>query len=78
MFASLITPFSRLRARAATGANDRKSLGDLALDADALRRQRLRLRDLDDRLLADIGLTRDEAQEEARRPLWDVPTHWRR
>lgn len=51
----------------------RPSLLDLLL----LRRQRLRLGKLDARLLEDIGLTRSEAEEEARRALWDVPRHWR-
>lgn len=33
-------------------------------------RQRGLLRDLDDHLLADIGLTRDQANREAHKPLW--------
>ena len=33
-------------------------------------RQRRRLRDLDDRLLADIGLTRQQADIEAGKPFW--------
>lgn len=41
-------------------------------------RQRRRLAELDDALLRDIGLTRDEARAEARRPLWDVPESWLR
>lgn len=44
----------------------------------ALRRQRRQLRDLDDAQLADIGLTRYEAEVESRRPAWDVPAGWRR
>ncbi|SEL07754.1 Uncharacterized conserved protein YjiS, DUF1127 family [Roseovarius azorensis] len=39
----------------------------------AVRRQRLTLRELDDRALADIGLTRQAALTEARRPFWDLP-----
>jgi uncharacterized protein YjiS (DUF1127 family) len=31
---------------------------------------------LDDHLLADIGITRAEAEHEAARPLWDAPAHW--
>ena len=34
------------------------------------RRQRLRLKDLDDRILKDIGISRAEADREARRPFW--------
>lgn len=43
----------------------------------ALRRQRGRLAALDDHLLADIGVTRDQALQEAARPAWDAPAHWR-
>ncbi|NGQ91123.1 DUF1127 domain-containing protein [Rhodobacter sp. HX-7-19] len=42
-----------------------------------LRRQRLALARLDDRLLADIGLTPDAARIESERPVWDAPAHWR-
>jgi uncharacterized protein YjiS (DUF1127 family) len=34
------------------------------------RRQRNRLLELDDRLLKDIGVTRDQAREEGRKALW--------
>ena len=34
------------------------------------RRQRLHLKDLDDRMLKDIGLSRAEADQEARTPFW--------
>jgi uncharacterized protein YjiS (DUF1127 family) len=27
-------------------------------------------------MLADIGLTREQARREAARPLWDVPRNW--
>jgi len=47
-------------------------------DLLALSRQRRALADLDPHVLADIGLTRDEALTEARRPIWDVPESWRR
>lgn len=42
----------------------------------ALRRSRLRLAELDDHLLRDIGLTRGEASLEAERVSWDAPAHW--
>lgn len=42
-----------------------------------LHRQRARLARLDDHMLRDIGLTRAEAETEATRAPWDVPTHWR-
>ncbi len=36
----------------------------------ARRRQRQALLELEDHLLADIGLTRDQAELEARKPFW--------
>ncbi|MCH2163799.1 MAG: DUF1127 domain-containing protein [Marinovum sp.] len=39
-------------------------------------RQRQDLARLDDAQLRDLGLTRQEAQDEASRPAWDVPNHW--
>jgi len=43
----------------------------------ARRRQRAHLLRLDDHLLRDIGLTRADVLDEAARPFWDVPRHWR-
>lgn len=43
-----------------------------------LRRERKALADLDDYLLDDIGVTRNEALREARKPFWDAPSHWMR
>lgn len=40
-------------------------------------RSRQALRHLDDHILTDIGLTREQAEAEATRPAWDVPPHWR-
>lgn len=34
------------------------------------RRQRHALRELDDRLLRDVGLSRDQARTECRKPFW--------
>ena len=44
------------------------------LDALAVYRQRRALARLDDHALQDIGITREEAIAEARRPIWDI-TH---
>jgi uncharacterized protein YjiS (DUF1127 family) len=44
----------------------------------AVRRQRRDLARLDDNALKDIGISRYEADIEARRPAWDVPQHWLR
>lgn len=38
--------------------------------------QRKTLSLLDDHMLRDIGITRDEAEKEAAQSLWDVPRHW--
>lgn len=60
------------RSRACPHTRRRASLLDLL----ALVRQRRKLADLDEAALRDIGVTRKEAQEEAKRPAWDVPHHW--
>lgn len=41
-------------------------------------RERRALSRLDDAALNDIGITREEAMIEARRPLWDAPQAWRK
>ncbi len=46
----------------------RASLGDMF----AVYRERRALARLDDSALRDIGLTREEADREAKRPIWDV------
>lgn len=56
----------------------RRSFFAPVLDLMALYRQRQRLAELPDHLLDDLGLTRESAREEATRPLWDAPGHWRR
>lgn len=42
----------------------------------SLWRQRRALARLDNAALDDIGLTRRQAEAEARRPLWDAPEFW--
>lgn len=43
----------------------------------AVRRQRKALVRLDDAALRDMGLTRSDVDQEAKRALWDVPANWR-
>ena len=43
----------------------------------ATRRQRRELQSLSQHILDDIGVTATEAAAESKRPLWDVPAHWR-
>ncbi|WP_170758588.1 DUF1127 domain-containing protein [Ruegeria lacuscaerulensis] len=47
-------------------------------DALSLRRQRRNLARLDDRALEDIGITREQAEAEASRPIWDAPQFWQK
>ena len=50
----------------------------LALRAEdkVIRRSRERLAEYDDRLLSDIGLTREQALGHASRPEWAAPDLW--
>lgn len=43
----------------------------------AARRERRRLAEMPDHLLRDIGLTREQANAEASRRLWDASANWR-
>lgn len=43
-----------------------------------VRRTRIDLANLTDTQLHDIGLSRQDVQEELSRPIWDVPRNWRR
>lgn len=45
-------------------------------NAHALWRQRRALRSLDGAALCDIGVTRAQAEAEAKRPVWDAPQNW--
>ena len=75
MFASLHTSDYAIGHMPLRGA-PRRLLARLSA-ALAVRRQRAALATLPEAMLADIGLTRDEALSEAQRPLWDVPASWR-
>jgi uncharacterized protein YjiS (DUF1127 family) len=61
---------------ATTHISPRASLLLRLRHAFAMRRQRRALAALDDHMLADIGLSRSEAEAEAGLPLWDAPRHW--
>ena len=57
----------------------RRSLGDIFRKLHlllVLRRDRRRLAVLDDHLLRDIGISRDDALREAERKGWDAPDYW--
>jgi uncharacterized protein YjiS (DUF1127 family) len=68
---TLISSYSAALPRAS-----RPSLMTRVFWALSLQRQRRHLARLDDAQLADIGLTRAQAEKEAARPLWDAPDHW--
>ncbi|MFV1492758.1 hypothetical protein VWX97_17545 [Phaeobacter sp. JH18-32] len=44
----------------------------------AIWRERRMLATLDQSALDDMGISKTEAQAEARRPIWDAPSSWRR
>ncbi|MCE6951914.1 DUF1127 domain-containing protein [Cereibacter sphaeroides] len=76
MFASIHT--ARLATRGVqTGGSVQRLVATLRLGL-AARRQRQALAQLDPHLLADVGVTPAEAEAEAMRPIWDVPSNWRR
>lgn len=47
------------------------------LDLLSFWQQRRMMRELSEETLADIGLTRQDAEKEARKLPWDVPSSWR-
>ena len=76
MFASLHTS-----TMAVARVQSRGTLADLAKRlrlAMIARRQRAQLAQLDDAMLADIGISPRQAATEAARPAWDVPSNWLR
>jgi uncharacterized protein YjiS (DUF1127 family) len=58
------------------GARRAPSLFSRFMKARDIARQRRALAALDDALLDDIGLTREEVLAESQRPAWDAPRHW--
>ena len=62
--------------KALTLPRPRLSLGPLLTRLVMLRAGRRRLAELDAHILADIGLTEDQARREALRPSWDAPEYW--
>lgn len=58
-------------------ARRRFSLLSFVAERAELLRQRRALKSLDARALDDVGLSRLEAMQEARRPIWDAPESWK-
>lgn len=77
MSSSIFAPISA-RARGATCARPSRSVFGRLRMAFALSKQRRELANLDDALLEDIGVTREQAVKESERPVWDAPRNWMR
>lgn len=60
------------------GLSPRPALGRRILQMLSVLRSRRDLAHLSDDQLRDIGLTREQVNHEISRPIWDVPTNWRR
>jgi uncharacterized protein YjiS (DUF1127 family) len=54
----------------------RRGVLEVLVQGQALWRSRRRLATLDEAALRDLGLTREQAMDEAARAVWDVPSHW--
>lgn len=54
------------------------SLGQRFSLMGALRKERAELANLTDQQLMDIGVTPDQARNEAAKPAWDMPEDWSR
>ena len=76
MSATCCTPEARARLTPAT--KPRPSFWQAVMRFPGLAKQRRDLAALAPHLLADIGLSPEQARREAARPLWDAPEHWRR
>ncbi len=50
----------------------------VVLKAFSIWRERQTLANLDDHLLADIGVSRTDAAIETKRAIWDAPNRWQR
>ena len=65
--------FARTRIPRAFG---RKGVFNTFFALHALWVERQRLKTMENHRLNDIGLSRDAADHEARRPVWDAPDRW--
>lgn len=62
----------------ATRPQPPRGLGRTLLALLALRRSRRMLAGLEEHRLRDLGLSREDALAEARRPFWNAPDYWLR
>ena len=77
MSSSIFAPTSA-GARGAACARPSRSVFGRLRSLFALSKQRRALASLDDAILKDIGLTREQALKESQRPIWDAPRNWMR
>ena len=54
----------------------KRSLRAYLLRMISLNRQRKALQNLDEHMLRDIGISRQEAEIESKKHFWDAPQHW--
>ena len=66
-----------LRTRSAAFAFNPFAVVARMMQAFATRRQLRHLGELDAYLLDDMGLTRQQADELSKLPVWDAPSYWR-
>ena len=72
-----MTSFTQTRSCGAQTIGSKSFFARVLMAHDAWR-QRRALSRLDASALRDIGLTKAQADAEAKKPLWDVPAHWLR
>ncbi len=65
-------------AKSTVGVAPRMSVIGFIKNAIAVKKQRNSLYQMSDRMLDDLGITRAEADREARRSIWDAPGYWRK
>ena len=74
----MATKTTSLPVLAGHGTSPRPSWAKRIMTVLSVRRSRQDLAHLGDEQLRDIGLTREDVADEIARPIWDVPTNWRR
>lgn len=72
------SPTSTLPNRLPLPRQSRAGVLGVVLKALSIWRERQVLHDLDDHMLRDIGVSRNDADVETNRPVWDAPNRWMR
>lgn len=78
----MLTPSSNARFVSLSGAPctpaSRRGLFSWLNALIAAHKSRIALANLDQHGLEDVGLTRTDVEDDLARPVWDVPSQWRR